>query len=189
MMKNFQLIAKGIDTLPLLQALQLRPDLWNKHKWRTTYEGTPHSEVSDIWIRYSDDKATEDLKDISKVQADSGAVWYPAWKDLPQLRPLVFGLMQRVSAYELGRVLITKLPPGGKIIPHTDNVGNYTDTFDGARYHIALQGFPGSMYRVGDETIEMLSGEVWWFNHLVEHEVHNDSPDDRIHLLIDTRNA
>lgn len=188
-MKNFQLIAQNIDMTPLMHALQRNPDLWNKRKWRTTYEGTPHAQVSDIWIRYSDESATGDTHNVSAVTQDTRPIWYPEWHQLPQLRPLVFGVMQRVEAYELGRVLITRLPPGGRILPHSDAVGAYTDQEDGARYHVVLQGLPGSLYRAGDETVNMLTGQVWWFNHLAEHEVVNNSADDRIHLLIDTRNA
>ncbi len=120
---------------------------------------------------------------------DETYFWYPAWHTLPQLRPIIFGLMNRVSAYELGRVVITKLAPGGRILPHADTMGDYANDEDGARYHVILQGCPGSLFRAGDETVNMRTGEVWWFNHLAEHEVVNNSSDDRIHLLVDTKNA
>lgn len=175
--------------MPLLHAVQRRPDLWNRRTWRTTYANTPHRDVSDIWIRYSDENATASVDRTVDVIQDTRPIWYPEWRELPQIRPILFGLMQRVDAYELGRVLITKLPPGGRILPHSDAVGAYTDQKDGARYHVVLQGLPGSLYRAGDETVNMRSGEAWWFNHLAEHEVINNSADDRIHLLIDVRIA
>lgn len=188
-MNNFQQLGAGLDVGPLLHVLQRNPDLWNRRKWRTTYAGTPHVDVSDIWLRYSDENATADPANTSTVQMDTRPVWYPEWHQLPQARNLVFGLMSRVQAYELGRVLITKIPPGGRILPHSDATGAYTDQEDGARYHIVLHGLPGSLFRAGDETVNMQTGEVWWFNHLAEHEVVNNSADDRIHLLVDTRNA
>ena len=38
----------------------------------------------------------------------------PAYWALPEARPLIFGLMNRVGATRLGRVMITKLPPEGR---------------------------------------------------------------------------
>jgi hypothetical protein len=181
---NFQLIAQNLDVNGVLHAIQRKPDLWNRRKLRTTFPGTPHGEVSDIWIRFSEENLP-----IEEMGRDMNPIWYSEWNELPQLRPLVFGLMQRVEAYELGRVFITKLPPGGKILPHADVLGDYAQLEDAARYHVVLQGLPGSLYRCGGETVNMLTGQCWWFNHLAEHEVVNNSADDRIHLLIDTRNA
>lgn len=188
-MKNFLKIAAGLDVLPLLHAVQTRQDLWNKRRWRTTYDGTPHADVDDIWLRYSDEAATHDPTRLDGVVNDTRPIFYPEWNDLPQARPLVFGMMARLQAYELGRVLITRLRPGGRILPHADAAGDYTDQADGGRYHVVLSARPGSLFRAGDETVQMQPGEAWWFNHLAEHEVINNGADDRIHLLIDTRNA
>lgn len=188
-MKNFQQIAASVDIVPLLHAVQRQPELWDQDKWRTTYTNTPHADVSDIWLRYSNIDAVADTNNTEPVVHDTQPVWYPAFQKLPQVRPLVFDLMRRVEAYELGRVLITKLPPGGRILAHSDAVGAYTDQMDGGRYHLILQGLPGSLFKADDETVNMRTGEVWWFNHRAVHEVINNSADDRIHLLIDTRNA
>lgn len=187
-MNNFQKIADGIDTVPALLALKQNADLWDKRKWRTTYVGTPHGDVSDIWLRFNDEEVTA-AASVDPTKMDDKQEWYPEWHLFPQLRPMIFGLMNRVNAYELGRLVITRLKPGGRILPHADTMGDYANSEDGARYHIVLQGLPGSLFRAGDETVNMLTGEVWWFNHLAEHEVVNNSADDRIHLLIDTRNA
>lgn len=188
-MKNFQCIAVNVDVMPLLHAVQRRPELWNQHQWRTTYKGTPHVNVSDIWLRYSSPDMTTDIENTVPVTNDTAPVWFPAFKELPQCRPIIFDLMRRLEAYELGRVLITKIPPGGRILPHKDATGAYTDTQDGSRYHIVLQGNPGSLFHCGDEQVCMRTGEVWHFNHLEEHAVTNNSDDDRIHLLVDVRTA
>ena len=55
------------------------------------------------------------------------------------------------------------------------------------RYHIVLSGHPGSIFRAGDEQVTMLTGEVWWFDNTKEHEVINNSADDRIHLIVDIK--
>ena len=188
-MRNFMLVANGVDVRPLMLALNNHPELWNQHTWRTTYAGTPHADVDDIWIRYSSLDATADVNDVSKVTNDTKPVWYPALKDLPQCRQLIFDLMRVVEGFSLERVVISRIKPGGRILPHSDATGSYTDQDDGRRFHIVLQGLPGSMFRAGDEQVNMLTGQVWTFNHLVDHEVVNNSADDRIHLLVDIRTA
>lgn len=186
-MRYFQLIAANIDVLPLYHAVMRQPKLWDAHTWRTTYKGTPHKDISDIWLRYSNDAKTSDTSALEPVLADLKPVFYEAWHALPQVKPIVFDLMRRFEGYELGRVLITKLRPGGCIQPHADDVGDYVD--NGARYHIVLNGLPGSLYHAGDETVNMLTGTAWWFDHKAVHSVQNNSIDDRVHLLVDFRLA
>lgn len=186
-MRYFARIAEGVDVTPLLHAVDRQPDLWNAHRWRTTYTGTPHQAVDDIWLRFSDDSITSDVEKVEGVQADVTPVFHDAWHKLPQARSIVFDLMRRVEGYELGRVLITRLPPGGTILRHADADGAYVRS--GCRYHVVLRGLPGSLYMCGDETVCMRTGEVWWFDHNSVHEVRNNSVDDRVHLLVDMRSA
>lgn len=182
-MKNFLLVASGIDVLPLLHAIQRQPDLWDRDRLRTTHPGTPHTEVSDIWLRFN---ALPKDGEEAKILDEHESINYPAMFALPEARPLIFGMMARLSAERLGRCLITKLKPGGRIAPHVDG-GSHAAYYD--RYHIVLQAFPGSVFRAGDETVQMRPGEVWWFDNSAEHEVINNGSDDRIHLLIDLRNS
>ncbi len=185
-MRNFQLIAGGVDVLPLLHAVQRSEHLFNVHRFRTTFANTPHGDVDDILLRFSDPSIAKD-GDTAAVMADGNCVWHPAAAALPQVRPILLDLMRRVEAYGLDRVVITRLRPGGRIKPHADNEGAYTADPERARYHIVLQGLPGSLYHADRETVCMRSGEVWWFEARVIHEVENNSSDDRIHLLADMR--
>lgn len=182
-MRNFHLVASGVDVFPLLHAVVRHPKLWNEHKFRTTFKDTPHSEVDDIWLRFS-----REVPDTSTVSQDvNDLVWYPAIKELPQAKSLIRDMMFKFEAYSLERCVITRLKPGGRILPHADNKGDYVFQGDIHRYHIVLQGLPGSLYRTGDETVNMKTGEVWWFNALEIHEVINNSIDDRIHMLVDLK--
>lgn len=183
-MQNFHRLAVGIDVGPLFHAVVRQPELWNVNKFRTTFPNTPHADVDDIWLRFSD---SEKCESIGSVIGDDKPIWHDAIAKLPQVKPIILDLMRRVEAYELGRVLITKLRPGGRILPHADVDGSYVQMQDIARYHIVLQGLPGSLYRTGEETVCMKSGEVWWFNAHEVHEVFNNSVDDRVHLLVDVR--
>jgi hypothetical protein len=177
--RNFLQIAGGVDTLPLMMALRTRPQLWNAHPFRTRRPCSAMTECDDVLLRYT---APEHLDDNDN---DTEPVAYPAWTELPQVRPLVFDLMRRMEAVSLGRVIISRLPPGGRIAAHADTGNAYVEQPNVMRLHVALQGLPGSLYHCGDETTQMLSGSVWHFNHREIHSIENNSGDDRVHLMID----
>ena len=183
-MKHFQLIAGGVDVVPLQNALACHPELWNQNTLRTQHAGTVHAQVDDIWIRFNDTRAYEQTGDAATIMDQHESVWYPAADTFWMLKPVLFDLMRKVNAERLGRVLITRLKPGAQILPHVDG-GDHAAYY--ARYHIALQGLPGSLFRAGDEQITMRTGEVWWFQNAVEHSVLNNSQDDRIHIVVDLR--
>jgi hypothetical protein len=187
-MRHFQLIGSA-DVLPVMMALQQQPDLWNEHRFRTTYTGTPHTDVDDILLRFSAPDRTADPALIDGVINDTAPVFYPAWHALPQVRLVVFDLMRRMEAVALGRVIISRLKPGGVITAHADADGAYTEQLHAMRLHVALQGEPGSLYHCGGETVNMRTGQVWWFDHKAVHAVENNSADDRIHLMIDLERA
>jgi len=46
---------------------------------------------------------------------------------------------------------------------------------------------PGNVFRCGGEEIATVSGELFWFNSSLEHEVVNNSTDDRLAMVIDCR--
>lgn len=186
-MRNFQKIIEGLDVLPLMHAVIRHPELWNENTFRTKYTGTPHREVDDIWIRYSKPESVADPENPGAALEDTNPVWYPASVYLPEYKLLAQMVMARVSAYELDRVLVTRVKPGGRIYPHADNGGAYVNQGDISRYHVVLRGLPGSIFRADTEQVHMLTGEVWWFNAWAEHEVFNNSEDDRVHLILDVR--
>ena len=98
--------------------------------------------------------------------------------------PTVLGIMQLVGGSELGRVLITRLPPGASILPHADE-GAYARRM--VRHQLILRSMPGNVFRCGGEEIATVSGELFWFNSSLEHEVVNNSTDDRLAMVIDCR--
>jgi quercetin dioxygenase-like cupin family protein len=185
-LRNFQHIASGIDVVPLLHALQRRPELWNKNPLRTTFQGTPHVNVDDILIRFNDAEPYARTANPATIMDEHESIWHPATWELPQVRGLIFPLLARVEGERLGRCIITRVPPGGRINPHVDS-GSHAAYYE--RYHIVLQGLPGSIFRCGQEVVQMLSGQVWWFDNGIEHEVINNSADDRVHLIVDIRIA
>jgi len=99
---------------------------------------------------------------------------------------MIMNLMAYVGGERLGRAMINKIKPGGRILPHVDSFehAKYWD-----RFHIVLQSAPGVVFRCGEEKVYMGTGEVWWFQNAVDHEVINNSAEDRIHLVIDIRTS
>lgn len=175
-MDNFFKLAKGVNVAPLLVAINRQPELWNQNTLRTKHPQTAHGDVSDIWLMFNEvsDQVANDL--IVKP--------YPAFLALPQARQLIFDLMRLVEGVTLGRVIITKLPPGKKIATHVD--GGAPATYF-TRYQIALQSLPGALFTIADETVNFESGDVWMIDNKKEHSVINNSRDDRIVVIVDIR--
>lgn len=183
-MDNFFRLAKGVNFNPLLVAISRQPELWDQNTLRTKHPNTAHGAVSDIWLMFNEiPRDPSDTIDIRLVN-DIVVRPYPAFEKLPQARPLIFDLMRTVEGVTLGRVIITKLPPGKKITPHVD--GGAPATYY-KRYQMALQSLPGALFTIGDETVNFESGEVWLIDNKKEHSVVNNSRDDRIVMIVDIR--
>lgn len=184
-MKHFELISEGIDVAPLLAELDANPWLWDQHSRRKTAPGTPHAGMSDIWVRYNDDTQARLTGDWTGFNDEHVPVWYPAWEALPSLRPIVFDLMAKVQGEMLGGVLITKIPPGAGIAPHTDS-GWHVDYYE--KFYLSLKSKPGARFWCDDggikEALEPRPGQIWLFDNHKIHWVTNDSDDDRITLII-----
>lgn len=173
-MQFFQKMGEGVMTLPLLHQLARNPHWWGADDVRTTFEGTPHADVQDILLRFG----AADGNDLEAVDRD-------ILRSMPRAKEMALDLMRVVSGSRLGRMVITKLEPGKQILPHQDVLGQYADYY--SRYHIVLQGLPGSLFTCGDETVNMRTGEIWWFDAHAMHSLKNNSDDDRLHLLVDVR--
>lgn len=183
-MKHLQKIASGVDVLPLLLAVKQHPELWDQFTPRKIAPESPHTAMQDIWVRYNDIRNFAD-GDLSRFNDPHYPVWYPAYDALPQIRPIIFGLMARVEAVQLGGVLITKIPPGGRIESHVDR-GWHVEHYN-TKLYVVLQSNPQCLNRVEDEVVSMQAGEVWYFDNTREHEVVNNGDDDRITLIVCTR--
>ena len=181
-MRQFLRIAQGVNVLPLAMELHRAPNLWNAFSARKSYDGTPHAAVSDIWVR---GRAREQISDPASLIGEYRSVFWPAWHALPALRPLVFGMMATAQAVELGSVLLTRLPPGAAILPHTDGGVGWSPEFYNAKFHLTVAG--QSLSRCAGDAVTMMAGEVWTFDNLLEHSVENPGDVDRIVLIVSMR--
>jgi hypothetical protein len=181
-MRNFIKIVDGINVEPICFSLLQHPELWDERIKRKDDEKSPHRSMSDIWVRYNDDTYAKDSGDYSKFNDLHYPIWYPAINHLPMIRPLCIGLMGKMGATHLGGVLITKIPPGGSIEPHIDS--NWHAKFYNCKLYIPLQTNNKCYNRCEDEIVVMETGQCWYFNNTVDHEIRNNGYDDRITLII-----
>lgn len=175
------MVAQGVDTGPVLAALARNADLWDQDPIRTAHPNSAHVDASDILVFYGATKGS-----WAEIVNDVNAEPQTAWGRIPQLRPLVLGLMAKVEGTRLGRVVISRLPPGKSITPHED-AGAPVHVY--SRYQLMLQSLPGVQFRCGTETLNARTGDCFWFENKQVHSVVNNSADDRIALLMDIQSA
>lgn len=179
-MTRFALIADNVDVVPLAVELARNEALWDRNPQRRTYPGSPHAAMTDITARYMPES------DITAARRgdEHRNVFWPAWHALPALRPLVFGLMARVSAVELGSVIITRLPSGKSIMPHSD-AGSWAPEYYHCKAHVTIAG--RALVRCADDSCEFARGQCWTFDNLLMHSVENIGNVDRISLIVSMR--
>lgn len=188
-MRHFYKIGHGLDVIPLTAAIHRQPELWREDTYLRDYPQGPFGDVDSIILRFpkriiaaTQLEAEQHL--LTNDQHES--INTPSYGRLPEARPLVMNLFQYVGGTRLGRVIINRIRPGGRITPHVDTK-DHAEYY--RRHHIILQSAPGVVFRCEDEQAPMITGEAWWMNNAVEHEVINNSSTDRIHLIVDIRSA
>jgi hypothetical protein len=178
-MRNFEMLHEGIDPNPLLDYLDLHPELWKMITFRQEFEGSPHKDTETIVLRGPigvDYDAINSTNCVDYQFPGDGEV-FQLMADL--LGPVAFDKLQ---CSELGRVMIVKLKPGGVIAPHVDT-GAYADYY--TRYHIVVQTNGDASLCADGETQFMPTGTAWLFNHKSMHYGSNMGKTDRIHVIFD----
>lgn len=187
MTERLKLIVEGLDVAPLLAKLAEHPELWAEHTERQHYPGSAHKDTETIYLRWAKDAsllgAFYDLTSEDHVETISALA--------PEIFPIIDAAIKKISPFycpwpgshaeelQVGRVILTKLKPGGVITEHVDE-GPYADRYD--RFHVCLSGDSG--FWCDGQIQGMKPGQLWWFNHKLPHWVQN-GPTDRIHLILD----
>ena len=182
-MTHFPMVTHSVPVDELVAQIDAQPELWGSIKARTRHPEFARSD--DIWVRYNDiQKYPNKLSEFNDVHLP---VWYPAWHALPALRPIVFGLMASAQGEMLGGVLITRVPPGGRIERHADD-GWHVDYYD--KLYVCLRNPLEAPFTVlGDdgrvETLQPTPGDVHYFDNRRPHWVENRSEtEERMTLII-----
>ena len=190
--ENFFKLSEGVDVSSLMLAIHRHhkdKGIWKEDTYLRDYPQGPFGDCESIILRFPPRTVFETEEALEKFKEtfdQHECVDQPVFKLLPEARPLIFGLMSFVQGERLGRVIINKIKPGGVIYPHADTP-DHAKYFD--RFHIVLSSSPGVIFRAGDERVYMGTGSIWWFNNAIEHEVINNSAEDRIHMVVDIRTS
>lgn len=166
-------VGTGVNIGPLLWALQSNPQLWDAIDGRTATPESPHHGTHDIWCRYAD-QATQ------QPDGSHESMWYPPANVLP-IKMLCEMLMIRTNGVKLGGVLITKIPPGAAVKPHTDP-GWHARYYD--KFAVQVASHPLQAFCFDDEQLTTRPGDVFWFDNSQEHWVTNESDEARITLIV-----
>lgn len=153
-------------------------DLFGEYTQRSDGETSPHKEMTDIWARFKDPKPHVESGDWSGFADKHESVWL---KDIPGVKAICDSLMDFLGGEALGGVLITKLPVGGKITPHTD-AGWHAAEYD--KYYVPLKNAKGSEFHFDDCFICPEEGDVYAFRNDKVHWVENNSTEDRIAMIV-----
>lgn len=171
-MSHISLVTSGIRVGHILWSLREHPELWDQNTVRTQDPASPHHGLSDIWARFA-------APGVDGSQPHE-SVWYPS-SDTLHIKSVVGPLVGLVHGTRLGGVLITKIPPGKTCKPHSDP-GWHARFYD--KFAVQIESAPGQAFCFEDDTLETKPGDVFWFDNAYTHWVVNDSPYDRITMIV-----
>lgn len=186
-MPYMQKILEGVIVDKMLEELASNPSVWNRYTLRTkTYESSPHREVDDIFLRYRD-WAEFDHEHPERFADQHVSQWYAAADELPSVKTTIEKIFTVVGGSELGGCLITRIPPGKQVYPHSDS-GCWHSQYYRSKYLLLLQSAPGQSFEFGDEEKhEGKAGELFIFDNHPVHSVINNSDCDRVSLIMAIR--
>lgn len=155
-------------------------DAWDLHTDRTKRYGTPHEDVSDIWVRFRDLSEMGDDK-VAFFNGEHRSVWYPCADEMPAVVELVGKVFRDVGGKELGGVLVTRIPPGGEVKPHTDG-GWHARHYE--KFAVQIKGNEKQAFCFDSASLSASPGQLYTFDNSKVHWVTNDSDHDRMTLII-----
>lgn len=174
---DFLRVRTGVEIESTKAELAAHPELWGEFGARKDGD-SPHREMVDIWARY---RAQDELTSTASFGEPHLSSWYQAVNLLPSIKRASLDLMALVRGEILGGVLITKLPPGGRLYRHVDR-GWHAGFYE--KFYVAIQNRHGSRFCWDSGTINAQEGDIWWFRNDVAHWVENDSDCDRISMIV-----
>ncbi len=181
-MKAFNKIYSGLDVSAAVKELEKNNHMFGEFNARKE-AGPVHADMDDIWLRYGDIREMIESGDYTKIADKHDSIWL---KDLPECKKLCFQVMSLVDGERLGGVLITKLPPGGVIQPHTDK-GWHAEYYD--KYYVPIKNSPGAIFGFECGVIDPQIGDVWAFDNSYNHWVDNDTDKERIAMIVCIRQS
>lgn len=106
---------------------------------------------------------------------------YSEYKIWDYVNPIIKDL-EKIHNGLVAKVMFSNLKSNCKIYKHNDS-NEYLDI--ARRHHIPIFTNNNVFFNIEGGSLNMLEGECWEINNMKEHEVINNSNQDRIHLMID----
>ena len=154
-------------------SLLLKNEIWLAHYNQAQYTG----EWTALPLRSPNG-------DVSNPIAES--LFKLEFKDTPLLQtlPSVRQLMQNLKCDRLSARLLN-LKAGAIIKPHKDHDLSFEN--GEVRLHFPIFTNEKVRFYLENDLLEMGEGECWYINANLTHQVFNDGPTDRIHLVVDCK--
>jgi|LakMenE01Jun11ns_1017448.scaffolds.fasta_scaffold9958406_2 hypothetical protein len=123
-------------------------------------------------------RTREAVSDIIECKDSSVRYMYP------QINSMIEWCYSVVNGKELGRIMVVKLLPGGRVIPHIDT-GLYFQRYH--RFHVPITTNSQVLFigPADNKPIHMPKGILCQLMNRQLHGVENNSNDDRIHIIVD----
>ncbi len=155
---------------------------WNRHRLRT--EQYVHSAVDDIWLRFHEWRDGLTLEEFNEPHE---SVWYPIAKEIPELKALALAVWANAMKIyscelQLGGVLITRIPSYGKVEAHYDQ-GWHASHYN-IKHALQLMGCEGQRFCFEGFSLSAHPGEAYEFDNSRLHWVENQSPIERITMIV-----
>jgi len=168
---------------PLVEQLEAHPDVWDRITLRTEGHTTPHSQISDIWVRYNPWRNfTGDREAFNGPHVPE---WYPCVHEIPAAWSLARKVQRHMGYAKLGFVLITRLKPGCEVKPHTDS-GWHAETHD--KFALQIKGNKDQSFCFDEASLSAEPDDLYRFDNSKTHWVKNESDSERITMIICLRN-
>jgi Aspartyl/Asparaginyl beta-hydroxylase len=180
-MRTHELSTSSLDVLSLQSEVIKNISSFDEYNQRRVFPNSPHAEMTDIWARYNDVRPYIAAGSMEGFADEHDSIWYPIVEKLPSIKKVLFDLMYAVDGERLGGVLITKVPPRGKILKHTDK-GWHATYYD--KFYVPVLNGKGAVFCFEDGIIEPEYGQAWWFDNSNPHWVENTSDIDRIAMIV-----
>lgn len=195
-MRHFKILKENLDVSALALSVAMEPSRWQADDFLRKYPQGPFGDTDTIMLRFPKIATGLTEKQIERYKANKlpgydqhESICWPAWDQIPQAHDFVFDLARFTRATRIGRVMVNRIRPGGRIFRHADTPEHVRYW---RRFHLVIQGQPGAVIYCGeesdgskDEALQMLTGRLFWFRNELEHEVRNESSVDRISMVID----
>ena len=174
-MKNIKILKKNIDVHKVCEQLSIYSDDWFIQRKGTDTlleRGYADIEVGNLQLIMGSVKKTEDFVGDSEINIPTSA--YGRHSEILRI------IEKEMPGRELHRCGFLSLPIDGYVGAHIDE-GTYYLTRD--RYHLSIAG--QYQYFVGNETVIVDAGTLFWFNNKMPHAALNLGDETRITFVFD----